>query len=215
MKIAIIGAGNVGAALGEGWSKAGHEIRFGVPNPNDPKHQTALSAAPGASVSTVAEAASGADVIALAVPWDAVPDAVAACGDVGGRVIIDATNPLRFDGQSLQLAVGFEDSGAETVARLAPAARVVKAMNQVGYQVMAHASGYPAKPVMFVAGDEAGAKAIVSGLVSDLGFEATDCGGLVSSRLLEPFALLWIHQAMRFGAPMDSAFAFMRGKQGG
>jgi predicted dinucleotide-binding enzyme len=212
MRIAIIGAGNVGRALGEGWARAGHDILFGVPNPTEPKHEQALSAAPGSSATTVADAATGADVIALAVPWDAVPDAISACGDLAGRIIIDATNPLGFDSNGLHLALGFSDSGGETVARLAPGAHVFKTMNQVGYQVMANAGGRPVPPVMFVAGDEAPSKQIVMGLVSDLGFEATDCGGLASSRLLEPFALLWIDQAMRFGAPLDSAFAFLRGK---
>jgi 8-hydroxy-5-deazaflavin:NADPH oxidoreductase len=210
MLIAIVGAGNVGGALGQGWSRAGHTIRYGVVDPADAKHALAARTAGGAQVVTVAEAALGADVIVLAVPWNAVADALKACGDLANRVVIDVTNPLRMGAQGLELAVGFDDSGAETIARLAPGASVFKAMNQVGYEVMSDASGYAAPPVMFVAGDDAARKPAVLALVRDLGFDAVDAGPLRLARLLEPHAMLWIHMAINQRAPRDNAFAFLR-----
>lgn len=110
----------------------------------------------------------------------------------------------------LELAVGYDGSGGETIARLAPGASVFKAMNQVGYEVMADATGYPARPAMFVAGDHPGHKPDVMGLIDDLGFDAINAGPLRMARLLEPYAMLWIHMAMNQNAPRDNAFAFMR-----
>ncbi len=210
MRIAIIGAGGVGGALGRGWARAGHSISFGVPDPDDGKHIAAAQGAGGARVAAPGDAARDADVVALAVPWAAIEDALAACGDLASKVVVDVTNPLRFGDAGLELALGFDTSGGETVARLAPGARVCKAMNQVGFAVMADSTGYPARPTMFVAGDEPAAKAIAVSLVADLGFEPLDAGPLRAARLLEPHAMLWIHQVTNQGAPPTSAFALMR-----
>lgn len=210
MKLAIIGAGNVGAALGKGWARAGHSITFGVLDPDDPRHAPAAAAAGGARLLGVGAAKAEADVIVLAVPWDAVPDAISALGDLAGCTIIDATNPLASGPDGLGLALGFTTSGGEEVERLARGAPVFKTMNQVGFAVMADAVGYPARPAMFVAGDDAARKPVVMGLVADLGFEAIDAGPLDRARLLEPYATLWIDQAVARGAPRDNAFAFMR-----
>jgi hypothetical protein len=209
MRIAILGAGSVGGALGRGWSRAGHRIAYGVPNPTDPKHAVAARAAGNAYVAGVGQAVNGAEAIVLAVPWPAVPEAITACGDLAGRIVIDVTNPLRMGPHGLELALGFDRSGAEFVAGLAKGAAVFKAMNQVGFEVMADSSGFPARPVMFVAGDDERAKPVVMGLVSDLGFQTLDTGALRFARLLEPYAMLWIHQVVDRGAPRDSAFAFM------
>jgi predicted dinucleotide-binding enzyme len=208
MRIAIIGAGNVGTALGRGWARAGHSIAFGVADPHSEKSR-ALGRATGAAVRANAEAASDADAIVLSVPWGAVDQAVRSLGDMAGKLVIDATNPLDFGPSGLQLALGFSDSGGETVQRLAPGASVFKTMNQVGFRVMDSASLYPVRPTMFVAGDDAARKTEVMSLVADLGFEPLDCGGLVMARLLEPYAMLWINQVVAKGGDDTVAFALM------
>ena len=154
MRIAILGAGNVGTALGIGWSRAGHDIVFGVRDPSDPKARLSSEAAGSAAVTNVATAAGEADVIVLAVPWEAVPAVIGDCGSLAGKTLIDATNPLRFGENGLALALGFSTSGSEEVARLAIGASVFKTMNQVGFEVMSNATGYPTRPVTFVAGDD-------------------------------------------------------------
>ena len=209
MQIVIIGAGNVGAALGKGWAQCGHNIVYGVKDPDDPKYASVKADAGNARMASVAEAASLDGTIVLAVPWDAVPDVLAECGDLGGRVLIDATNPLTFNDAGLSLAIGFSTSGGEEVARLAHGAFVFKTMNQVGYKVMRDAHGYPASPVMFVAGEDADRKPIVLSLVSDLGFNAIDAGPLNRARLLEPYAMLWIDQVIKRGVTDENAFSFM------
>jgi len=209
VNIAIIGAGNVGGALGKGWARAGHRITYGVPDPADAKVRPVAASAGGATVTGVAEAVRGADAIVLAVPFAAVPDALAAAGDLAGRIVIDATNPLRMGGGGLELSLGFSDSAGERVAALASGAAVFKTLNQIGFELMADSAGFGQRPVMFVAGDDSERKPTVMALVDDLGFEAVDAGGLAVARLLEPFGMLWIHMATNRKAGRDHAFVWL------
>lgn len=202
MRIAIIGPGNVGRSLAAGWTRAGHAVVFGSRTP-DAKPQSS------APVQSIADAVAGADAIVLAVPYAAAGDALAACGDLAGRVVIDATNPVRMGAGGLELSVGHSTSGAEQIAASAPAASVFKAMNQIGHEAMADASGFPVRPVMFVAGDDAARKPLVLQLVSDLGFDAVDAGNLSAARLLEPLAMLWIHMALVRKIGRNRAFAYV------
>lgn len=201
MRIAIIGAGNVGGALGGSWARAGHEVVFGVREPQSAKTDALLAATgPNAAVATVPAAVRGAEVVALATPWTATPAAVQSAGDLTGKVLIDCTNPLKFTpGVGLELALGFSESGAEQIASRAPGARVVKAFNTYGYENFADAA-YPnasgLRPLMFLAGDDPDAKRVVGGLAAEIGFEAFDAGGLRAARELEPLAMLWIRTAM-------------------
>lgn len=209
MRIAIIGAGNVGAALGTGWTRAGHSVAFGVRDPSAAKLKPLLDAT-GATALASVDALPGADVVVLALPWPAAEEAVKALGDLSGRIVIDCMNPLAMKDGILDLDRGYTGSGAETLAGWLPGARVVKAMNQVGAEAMADASGFPSRPVMFVAGDDGEAKAAVRSLVEDLGFEALDAGPLRQARILEPFAMVWIDQAIHRGLGRDWAFGVLR-----
>lgn len=209
MQIAIIGAGNVGGALGKSWARAGHSITYGVPAPSAARHRATAEAAGGANLLSVPQAVQGAEAIVLAVPFDAVDAVLKAAGDLSARLVIDVTNPLRMGGGGLELSIGFDRSAAEHVASLAPGAAVFKTLNQVGFEVMENTAGYAAPPVMFVAGDDAARKPVVMGLVSDLGFHAVDAGSLQAARLLEPFGMLWIHMTINRKAGRDNAFAYM------
>ena len=206
MEIAILGTGNVGSALATGWARAGHRIRLGTRRPADPALAPLLTAT-GATAMAAAEAVAGADATALALPWQAVPAALAELGGLAGRLVIDCTNPLcMVDGQ-LGLVLGHSDSGGEQVQALLPAARVVKTLNQVGAEMMADNAGLPHRPVMFMAGNDQAAKMLVAGLLADLGFDPLDAGPIGVSRLLEPFGMMWIHQALLRGKGRDWAFA--------
>ncbi|MGO9155181.1 NADPH-dependent F420 reductase [Mycobacterium sp.] len=200
IKIAIIGAGNVGSALGSAWS-AGHDVTYGVRNPDNPKYGDL-----GSPVVTNDAAANGSDVVVLCTPWENTQEAVQACGDLSGTVLMDCTNPLTPD--LTGLTVGHTTSGAEHVARWAPGARVCKAMNQIGTPLMNHPR-LPGTPVMFLCGDD-GAKDVATALVAELGFETVDAGDLTVARLLEPYGLLWIHLALRRGFGTNFAFALLR-----
>jgi 8-hydroxy-5-deazaflavin:NADPH oxidoreductase len=206
MQLAIIGAGNVGNALATGWTAAGHQITFGV---RDPQAAPA-GAAPAATYASVAAAARSAEVIVLSVPWQAVPDALASAGNLSGKIVIDCTNPLQMGPDGLELALAHTGSGAERVAELAPGALVFKTLNQTGFANMEHAHDFALPAVMYVAGDDETRKPLVMSLVADLGFQAVDAGPLRIARLLEPMAMLWIHMALNRGEPMTTAFALSR-----
>jgi len=179
MRIGILGAGNVGGTLGRGWASKGHEVFFGVPRPQDAKTQDLIRGiGPKARAGTVADAAGFAEVVVLATPWLVTEDAIRGAGNIAGRVVVDCTNPL--NSEFTGLAFGYTTSGAEQVAEWAKGAKVFKAFNQTGFNIM----GYPVfdgrRAVMFVCGDDVTSKPTVLKLATDLGFEAIDAGRLVS-----------------------------------
>src|SRR5262249_27249750 len=105
--------------------------------------------------------------------------------------------------------IGFSTSGAEQVARWAKGAKVFKAFNTTGSNIMADPVIDGTRTVMFVCGDDEAAKPAVLQLASDLGFDAVDAGKLVQARLLEPWAMLWI--SLAFGkVGRDFGFALLR-----
>ncbi len=199
MKITIIGAGNVGRALGQGWRDAGHEIDYALRDAGSDSAKRAE--ADGYAVRPLSRAAD-AEVTVLALPWRAVEDAIAAAGSLAGQILIDTSNALTPD---RNLAFGLDTSAAEKVAELAAGARVVKAFNTTGAENMANAHDFLSTPMMPMAGDDPEAKKVVASLAEALGFEPVDAGPLASSRLLEALALFWITQA--FAQNMGRAFA--------
>lgn len=194
MKIAIIGTGNVGQALASGWTSKGHQVIFGSRDPAGAKAQAAIAATGGqATVQRELAAVVDAAVVVLAVPWEVTETVVKGLGDLAGKILIDATNPI---GPGFQLAVGKDSSGAELVQRWAPTARVVKAFNSTGAENMRDPI-YAGEPTtMFICGDDAAAKSVVKGLAAELGFAVADTGGLMTARYLEPLAMVWIHLAI-------------------
>jgi 8-hydroxy-5-deazaflavin:NADPH oxidoreductase len=204
IKIAIIGAGQVGRTLGAAWSAA-HDVTYGLRSPADPKYADL-----GTAAATNAAAATDADAVVLCTPWHGTQQAVVDCGNLAGKVVIDCTNPLTPDFAGLEL--GQTTSGGEQVAAWAPGARVCKAMNQIGAPMMDHPQ-VNGIPVMFVCGDDEAAKQTTIALVSELGFEVIDAGGLALARLLEPYGLLWIHLALRRGLGTGFAFGLLKGTQ--
>ena len=203
MKIAIIGAGNVGSALGRAWLGGGEDVVFGIPNPADPKYRSL----PEERLRTAPEAARNAELIVLATPWPATEAAVKSLGDLSGKIVIDCTNPLRMGPDGLELVLGHTTSAGEQVASWARPAAVFKTLNQIGAENMDKAALFPVRPVMFVAGDDPSKKPIVMSLVAKLGFEPVDAGPLRIARLLEPYGMLWIDQALNRGRGQSFGFA--------
>lgn len=195
MRIGIIGGGNVGQALATALKRAGHApiLLLRNPGPED------------APLAPLHDAAA----YILAVPFGAATEALAAVAP-GEVPMLDATNPLAMGPDGLGLSLGFDDSGAERIARACPGLRLAKVFNTTGANVMADAARFAPPPVMFAAGDDADAKAIALRLATDIGFEAIDAGPLRAARLLEAHAMLWIDLAMRRGLGRDIAFALRR-----
>jgi predicted dinucleotide-binding enzyme len=207
MRLAIIGAGSVGATLARTLARAGHAIVFAARDPNSASVREAVTSLGGnARALPIAEAVAGAEVVLLATPWGGAQDALAAAGDFGGRVLVDCTNPL---GPDLTLVIGHTTSGGEQVAGWARNARVVKAFNTTGYDNMANPRYPEGAATMFICGDDPAAKQATAHLAEDAGFEVVDCGPLRRARLLEPLAALWISLAVG-GLGRDFAFRLIR-----
>jgi len=198
MRIAIIGAGNVGGGLGTGLAQAGHEIVFGVRDPESDKTRAALKAAPGSTAAKPGDAALDADVVIVALRWNAVPSTVAELPDMDGRVVIDAMN--RFSGDPTR-------STAQDLADLLRGAKVVKAFNTIGFENMSTAAARHQKAVMFIAGDHPEANAVAASLAAELGFQPEDVGALTNAKPLEEMVKIWLALTERHGRSIAFALS--------
>lgn len=184
MKVAIIGAGNVGKALGTSISNVGHEVTFSAASPESARAAAREIGAQAAADNV--DAVRGADLVVLAVPYAGagqVADEIA--GAAAGRVVIDVTNPIKPDYSGL---VTDGTSGAEELQRRLPDTKVVKAFNTI----FATNQANPSPEIDgFVAGDDPKAKQQVIGLVEAMGFTPVDVGSLAQARHLEGMA--WVN----------------------
>lgn len=198
MRIAILGAGNVGGGLGAALTAVGHSVVFGVRDPGSAKCQSALASAPGSSAVAPAEAVSGAEVVAFTLRWDAVPDTIAELPPMAGVLVIDVMNRLSGDPAR---------STSQDLADLLPGARVVKAFNTIGFENLSTARARSVPAAMFVAGDDADAKRVVLGLASELGFRAEDAGPLANAKPLEEMVKVWLALTRQHGRTIGFAIS--------
>ncbi len=209
MSLTILGAGNVGLALGRALLRHGETVVFGVPDPA--RYQSKVGAlGDGARLTIPAEAIDAADLVVLAVPADATAEIARSRSDWRGKILVDATNPLAPG--LAGLTVGTTTSGAEELAKLARGARVVKAFNTTGAENLSDPAYPGGLPFMPVCGDDADARRRVRvlALAATLGFDAVDLGPLTAARYLEPFAMTWIQMAIRLGHGRGFAFSILR-----
>jgi 8-hydroxy-5-deazaflavin:NADPH oxidoreductase len=213
VKIGILGTGDVGRALGNGFIALGHEVKMGS---RDAQNERALAWAStsgiNASTGTFADAAQFADVVVLALLWAGAENAIKLAGpeNFAGKVVIDAINPLLFEpGKGPALAIGHTDSAGEQVQRWLPAAHVVKAFNIVGHAHMFKPDFPCGPPDMFICGNDGAAKQTVTEILEDFGWPTIDIGGIEGSRLLEPMCVLWVGYAFRTGSG-NHAFKLLR-----
>ena len=192
-KIAIIGTGNVGSALGTAFAEQGHEIVYGSRDP-DQKSVDELVARLGQNVSaaSIEEAASAADIIVLAVPWSAARETVAKLGDVSGKLIIDVTNPAKYDSNGYAVRT-VSSSNGELIQSWALNAKVVKAFNTLSYLTMANPESANGPVTIPIVGNDQRAKAKVSELAENIGFESIDLGPIEYAHELEGMLLLWLN----------------------
>jgi hypothetical protein len=210
MRVAIIGTGNVSSAIARGLQGKGHDVVLGARDPQA-ADVAALATETGATAMTPEAAAATGEVIILALPWGAAEGAARTLGPLAGKTVIDCMNPLGVVDGALGLTLGHSTSGGEIVQGWLPQAHVVKTLNQVGAEIMAKNDHLALRPVMFMAGNDALAKAQVAALLTDLGFAALDAGDLTKARLLEPFGMVWINQALFRGKGRNWAFAAVEG----
>jgi 8-hydroxy-5-deazaflavin:NADPH oxidoreductase len=205
MKIAIIGAGNVGTGLTKYLVPAGHQVMLSFSK--DIAQLRATAQALGASAGTVAEAVAFADLVVLCTPFAVTPDALSQVGEVAGRrPLWDCTNALKPDLSGL--VIGTTTSAGEEVQKLALWADVVKGIPPFAELLHSGNLKLQGGPIgVFTCGDNATAKALVTGLLLTLGVSVTDAGPLVNSRYAEAagFLLIQLAYAQGLGARIGLA----------
>jgi 8-hydroxy-5-deazaflavin:NADPH oxidoreductase len=215
MKIGIIGSGDVGQRLADGFIVLGHTVKIGSRDPNQNKITEWLGKHDKgrASSGTFAETASFGELNVLATSWAGSNDAIRMADpkNFAGKVVIDVINPLDFSkGIPPKLAIGHTDSAGETIQRMLPDSKVVKAFNIVGNPHFIHPDFLGGPPTMFICGnDDQAKKTVIDNILTQLGWETIDIGGIEEARLLEPLAFLWITHYFRTGNG-NHAFKLLR-----
>ena len=209
MKIAILGAGNVGSALAGRLVTTGHDVSLAASRSDSPRLLEA-AAATGARATTAGAAASAADLVVLAVPFAALDAALSeeVRAGLAGTIVVDATNPLAPDFMSLTL--GHTSSAGEEVAARLPESSVVKAFNTVMAAALATPVLGGVRQLLPVAGDDPAAKRTVIELGQQLGFDAIDAGPLANARYLEPAVELLIQLGYGQGLGPEIGFHLAR-----
>jgi len=201
MRIAILGAGNVGGGLGKAFAAVGHDVVFGVRDPESTKTQAALAEIPEAAVASPADAVEGADAIVFALRPVAINSTIAELPSLAGRVVIDAMN--RFEAEPTA------HSTTQDLAALLPGAKLAKAFNTTGFENYTTAAARTVPAAIFVAGDDPDAKRLAMALASEIGFRPEDAGGLANAKVLEEMVKVWMALALVHGRTV--AFAVSEG----
>ena len=203
MKVAIIGAGNVGKSLATAFTRAGHEV---IITSRDPQDAGAVGAATGATVANSnAEAAAAAEVIVLATPFTSAPDIAAEiASSVAGKAVVDVSNRMSYGANGPDIDT--TSSNAEDLAVLLPGVHVVKAFNTLFASKQVDPLAGAVQLDGFVAGDDSAAKARVLDLVGSIGLHPVDAGPLVRARQLEGMAFLNIALNAAHGGAWQSGW---------
>ena len=194
MKIGILGSGGVAQALATGFMKHGHQVMLGTRETG--KLAGWLAQNPAALVGDNAHAADFAEVVVLAAKGTAAAQSLRLAGAVnlGSKPVIDATNPIADEppvNGVLRFFTGPNDSLMEHLQREFPQARLVKAFNSVGAGLMVNPQLAGGPPTMFICGNDDAAKKLVTVLLAELGWEASDMGKAEAARAIEPLCMLW------------------------
>ena len=205
----MLGTGTVGRTLAAALAGRGHDLVVGTRDvavtATRPDVAEWQAAHPGVRLVPLGETAAHGEVVVNATSGEGTLAAVGAAGDVAGKVVADVSNALDFSaGFPPTLSVANTDSIGEQLQRAFPDARVVKTLNTMNASVMADPSLVPGEHHVFVAGDDDEAKAVVTGLLTDLGWPATsvlDLGGIRAARSTEMYLPLWLSLMGVAGSP--------------
>ncbi|MDJ0712264.1 MAG: NAD(P)-binding domain-containing protein [Woeseiaceae bacterium] len=202
--VAVIGTGNVGMALGTEFGGLGHTVIYGSRSPEADKTRALVDRTKNASAASPAEAAAKADVVVLAVPGMVTESVVKGLGDLSGKIIMDATNPLIVEGDPPVFSYGVETSLGEIVQEAHPEAFVVKVFNTINWRLMIDPP-VPA-PVIPLAGDNAAAKAQVAEWVQAMGIDTVDVGGIYHARATEHLIVMMLNNSFTGTEKFDVVF---------
>ncbi|HEY7078858.1 MAG TPA: NAD(P)-binding domain-containing protein [Nitrososphaeraceae archaeon] len=196
MNVGILGSGDVGRRLADGFIELGHSVKIGSRSPNQEKIMGWIAKHNHGKVSsgTFAGTASFDELDVLATSWTGAADAIRMADpkNFAGKIVIDVTNPLDFSkGMPPRLAIGHTDSAGETIQRILPDSKVIKAFNIVGNPHFIHPDFSGGPPTMFICeNDDDAKKTLIDNILTKFGWETIDVGGIEGARLLEPLAFL-------------------------
>jgi 8-hydroxy-5-deazaflavin:NADPH oxidoreductase len=182
VRIAILGAGHIGGNAARLWSHAGHDVLISFSRHPDQLAARATELGDHVAAASPAQAVASADVMMLAVPWDAVDHALEQAGPLAGKIVLDATN---------QYGAGIKPADGQTVAQFnsarMPGARYVRGFNTLtaGFQTKASNRPGDQRAVLFITGDYPTAKDTVARLITDAGFEPVDLGSTTHAAVME------------------------------
>jgi predicted dinucleotide-binding enzyme len=194
-KIGVLGSGQVGEVLANGFLKHGYAVMRGSRDPGKLAPWQATAGA-HASTGTFADAAKFADIVVLAVKGSAALAAVELAGaaNLVGKPVLDATNPIAEEppvNGVLKFFTGPNESLLEQLAARVPGAHFVKAFSCVGNAFMVNPDFGGTKPTMFICGADAGAKAKARAILEQFGWDVADMGAAEAARAIEPLCILW------------------------
>jgi hypothetical protein len=203
-RIAVIGTGDVAAALGPEFAAQGHTIVYGSREPARQEVRDLVArTGRGASAASQREAVSGAEIVVLAVPGTVAEQVTKDLGDLSGKIILDPTNRVarNADGWADHDVPG-KGSNAELIQAAAPNARVVKALNTLNWRQMVDPETSGGAITIAIAGDDDAAKATVAELIKGMDLETVDFGPLRFAHVLEEMLIVWAN-ARSHGAPFN------------
>jgi predicted dinucleotide-binding enzyme len=188
-RIATIGAGREGGALGTLFAKAGFKVMFSSRNP-DMLRDLVATAGPDAQAGTVSQAVAFGDVVLIAVPYTAMEQIGKDYGAALAtkQLVLDISNPIpRRDGEAFVKTINDEGGAGLATAKMLPGAHVVRAFNAINYAALTRAAHRSGEPLgVPIAGDDPKAVALASSLIKDIGFEPVLVGGLAKGKYLVP-----------------------------
>jgi len=195
MRIGILGSGQVGGTLANGFLAHGHEVMRGSREP-DKLAKWKEGAGPRASVGNFADTARYGQIVVLAVKGSGAEDAVRAAGaeNLAGKPVLDSTNPIAPGAPEngvLKYFTSLDESLMERLQKLAHAAHFVKAFSCVGSALMIDPKLAGGPPTMFICGNDGDAKRRTTALLAEVGWEAEDLGPAAAARAIEPLCILW------------------------
>lgn len=192
-KIGILGSGNVGKTLADGFIKHGYDVKIGSGSP-EKLSEWLSDAGDKGSVGSFKEAAAFGELLVLAVKGTVVEKILNEVrSEIDGKIIIDATNPIADEAPEEGLVKFTTDLNSSLMEKLQatyPKANFVKAFNSVGAHLMVNPQ-FEVTPTMFIAGNNEESKNVVSKILDQFGYEVEDLGGVKAARAIEPLCILW------------------------
>ena len=203
--VAMIGTGEVASALGPEFAALGHRIIYGSRNPDRPAvRELLLRTGKDASATGQASASAQADIVVLAVPWNAVQEVLSNLGDLSGKIVIDPTNPRMISSDGLR-DYAVASSNAEMIQAMAPEAKVVKAFNTMGWETMIDPASSGGPVTVPLVGNDQEAKDTVAAIIEGMGLEVVDLGPIRYAHVVEGLYLIW-GNARALGTPFQYHF---------